>query len=356
MCMIKYICMDNKIIIPTGYMGSGSSAITDILKEYKTIKTNEIDFEYVFLHTANGVFDLEYKLLSGNNTIRSDEAIRAFYSSMNELFDKKFYWPGNYKKYVSSQFLNYCNKFINEIIIGKYKDIYSYYQQKPNLRIKIIRCFNKIINIISFKKIKFKSPLLYKDMYLSFPSKKEYCKSAKKLVYSIAKDLGLEKHNIVMDQLLLPHNLYKLNDYFDNNVRVVVVERDPRDVYILNKYYWREKDVSIPLPIDVYEFCNVYQKMREAETCTKDSKILRIKFEDLIYKYDNSIKKIEKFIGLKKEEQILKYKYFNPNISKNNTQLFNNAKYKEEIEIIEKKLDKYLYKFPYKINIENNPF
>ena len=47
-----------KIIIPTGYMGSGSSAITDLLREYPVINTKNADFEYIFLHAPNGVFDL----------------------------------------------------------------------------------------------------------------------------------------------------------------------------------------------------------------------------------------------------------------------------------------------------------
>ena len=52
-----------KIIVPTGYMGSGSSAVTDLLKEYPVLNTKNSDFEFVFLHAPNGVFDLENKLL-----------------------------------------------------------------------------------------------------------------------------------------------------------------------------------------------------------------------------------------------------------------------------------------------------
>ena len=66
----------NKLIIPTGYMGSGSSAITDILSEYDSINVENADFEYVFLHCPNGLFDLEDKLLIGNNAVRSDEALQ----------------------------------------------------------------------------------------------------------------------------------------------------------------------------------------------------------------------------------------------------------------------------------------
>ena len=39
-----------KIIVPTGYMGSGSSAITDLLTELEGYDADTGTFEYVFLH------------------------------------------------------------------------------------------------------------------------------------------------------------------------------------------------------------------------------------------------------------------------------------------------------------------
>ena len=62
------------IIVPASYMGSGSSAVTDLISEFKNVNNEYGNFEYVFLHCPNGVFDLEDKLLIGNNALRSDEA------------------------------------------------------------------------------------------------------------------------------------------------------------------------------------------------------------------------------------------------------------------------------------------
>ena len=46
----------NKVIIPTGYMGSGSSAITDLVAEFKNCKNEFKSYEYVLLHCPNGLF------------------------------------------------------------------------------------------------------------------------------------------------------------------------------------------------------------------------------------------------------------------------------------------------------------
>ena len=83
----------NKIVITTGYMGSGSSAATDLISEFRGYDFNNGDFEYVLLHCPDGLFDLEDKLLLGNTAIRSDEAIHRFLECAKTLYDTKNYWP-----------------------------------------------------------------------------------------------------------------------------------------------------------------------------------------------------------------------------------------------------------------------
>ena len=132
---------------------------------------------------------------------------------------------------------------------------------------------------------------------------------------------------------------------------MIVVERDPRDVFILNKYTWKaKKNNEIPIPTEVNLFCNYYDKMRQSEIKTDSSKVLRIKFEDLIYNYDKTLKIIMNFLNFTDKDHINKKNRFNPDISILNTQLFNKEIYKEEVKIIEKKLSKYLYKFSYQLN------
>ena len=94
-----------KIIVPVSYMGSGSSAVTDLISEFKDVNNEYGYFEYVFLHCPCGVFDLEDKLLNGNNILRSDEAIKNFLSTMKQLYDKKYWWVGNYKYKIMKNFI-----------------------------------------------------------------------------------------------------------------------------------------------------------------------------------------------------------------------------------------------------------
>ena len=60
-----------RIIVPMGYMGSGSSAITDLVSEFKDCQNEFKSYEYVLLHCPNGLFD---------------------FSLFNYLFLHKFNW------------------------------------------------------------------------------------------------------------------------------------------------------------------------------------------------------------------------------------------------------------------------
>lgn len=89
--------MENKIVIPTGYRVRVRPAVTDLLSEVAGYSCSNGNFEYVFMHCPNGVFDLEDKLLKGNNALRSDEALHTFYSCMKTLYTNKYYWVADYK-------------------------------------------------------------------------------------------------------------------------------------------------------------------------------------------------------------------------------------------------------------------
>ena len=83
------------------------------------------------------------------------------------------------------------------------------------------------------------------------------------------------------------------------------------------------------------------------KTELNDSRVLRIMFEDLIFKYESSLKSIYEFLGLTFENHIKKGVFFNPDISIKNTKLWNDkgaSKYKDQINIIEQELGEYCYR------------
>lgn len=338
----------NKVLIPTGYMNSGSSAFTDILIDFDncTLPHGDFDFEYIFLHCPNGLFDLEDKLLIGNNALRSDEAIRSFRSMMKELYDVPFWWPGNYRKNLSPRFFEITSQFIKSISSFS-PDIFWYMQEKRGIAALPKLVANKIIRTITKGKINAHNPLIHKGMFFSFPSKQEFYHEAKKYLTALFKELGIQDHNLILDQLLLPFNTWRFENYFDENVECFVVDRDPRDLFIINKYILLKRDgIPVPYPTDAQEFCNYYTTLRSSEKIPKNEHIHRFHFEDAIYHYEETLKAISKIIGASIPESTAKRR-FSPEVSINNTQLFTLEQFKEEASIIEEKLSDYLYNFPY---------
>ncbi len=337
----------NRIIIPTGYMGSGSSAITDLVAEFKDCKNEFKSYEYVMLHCPNGLFDLEDKLLNGNNAIRSDEALRTFENQMAKLYNKKFWWVGNYKNIISVDFMDKVHSYLNNITQFNYPG-YWYTHEEVNFKMFIKLLMRKPIKLIA-KNRHYKPILKYNDgMKISFIKPEDFYKFSKEFIYDIISTISRGSENVVLDQFLLPFNLFRIDNYFNDDTRVIVVQRDPRDVFILNKYIWGKNNFGVPMPYDVHEFCKYYKAMRESEKPANSKKILRINFEDLIYKYDETLKQVMEHLNFSEDMHINKKGRFNPDLSIKNTQIFNSSKkYDEEMKVIEAELQDYLYNFPY---------
>lgn len=341
----------NKIIIPTGYMGSGSSAITDLISEYKGYEAANGSFEYVFLHCPNGVFDLEDKLLTGNNSLRSDEALYAFLGEMKELYDRKFWWPGNYKQKIGTRFWEYTQEYV-ESLTEFCPDYYWYYQEKLSISMFFKMCLRKLFLIVSGGRIKLQKPLTHSVMRLSMPEPEEFYEKTKIYLKRLFGEMGINEKNLILDQLLLPFNLHRMEHYFEENAECFVVERDPRDVFISNKYVWTRMDCPIPYPTDAMEYCRFYKKLRNMEKETANPHVHKIHFEDLIYHYEDTVAQVQQILGLTDEEHVQTRAAFDPSRSIHNTQLFRKPEYREEMEIIEEQLKEYLYDFPYEREIQ----
>lgn len=338
-----------RIIIPTGYMGSGSSVITDIMSEIEDVDVSRGTFEYVFLHCPGGVFDLEDKLLIGNNAVRSDEALQSFERTMKQLYDKKYWWVGNYKQNIGEGFWSATQEYLKDITDIE-SDYYWYFQENTNFKMFLKLCLNKALKLITLNKYRPKKVLAYSPMRLSFIEPDEFYKQTKKYIYKLIEMAGYSDKSILLDQLLLPFNLFRFEKYFDEDAFVFVIERDPRDVFISNKYYWSNKGEPVPYPTDVKEFCKYYRSLRNMEKEAKNDRICRIKFEDLIYDYDRQIDKIFEKLGWDKSSHKTPKSKFNPQKSIYNTQLFLKKEYAQECDYIAKELKDFLYDFPYPID------
>ena len=337
----------NKIVVPTGYMGSGSSAVTDLISEMDGYDATYGSFEYVFLHCPNGVFDLEDKLLIGNNAVRSDEALHSFLHTMRQLYDKKYWWVGHYKQYIGEEFwactLDYV-KSLTQFV----PSFYWYYQENCNFRMLLQLVIKRIVKVLTFGKVHLAKPLLYQPISISYVTEEEFYQKTKVYLTKIWELAGIKQKNIILDQLLLPFNLFRLDRYFGNNIEVFVIERDPRDMFLINKYYYPQRNETVPYPTDVDSFFQCYGRLRAMEKPAESPHIHRLHFEDLIYRYESSVALIRQALGVTESQHSQKGKKFDKEKSIRNTQLFlRNTEFGQEAQRIATALPQYLYSFPY---------
>ena len=338
----------NKIIVPTGYMGSGSSAVTGLISEIEGFDADQGTFEYVFLHCPNGVFDLEDKLLLGNNALRSDEALRTFRATMKQLFDKNYWWVGHYNVNLCPQFMQYTEEYIQSLI--QYRPAFFWYwQENADWKMILKLICKRMVKLATLGKVNLPKPLVYKDVAVSYVQPEEFYEKTGAYLQKLWDAMGLDKRNLILDQLLLPFNLHRVEHYFKpGQLKAFVVRRDPRDVFITNKYIWPSQAEQVPYPTDVHEFCKCYRSLREMEKESTYEGVCRIRFEDLIYDYDNTAEKIYAALGVDAKDHKNKKTKFDPARSIENTQLFRaKPEFAEEGEIIARELAEYLYPFPY---------
>lgn len=335
-----------RLIIPTGYMGSGSSALTDLLGEFDGFEAPLGSFEFVFMHCPNGVFDLEDKLLLGNNALRSDEALRSFLKAMEELYSTPFWWVGEYKEHLSERFMDITRDYVRSLTQFT-SESFWYHQEKRGWKAFPRLALNKVIRTISVGRIWPKKPLDYEGMLFALPTPDEFYEASRRYVRNVTNEVSCEAPNVIFDQLVLPFNAWRFDDYFPAQAECFIVERDPRDVFLANKYVWAKSNAQIPYPMDAAMFVAYYRRMRQLERPTESAHVHRIRFEDLVYRYDETLARIRRILNIEPSTEQQVGEGFDPQGSINNTQLFMLPEFVDEAMIISEELSEYLYEFPF---------
>lgn len=329
-----------KVITCASYYGSGSSAVMDLVSEYEGVKSLS-NYEFRFLHDLDGISDLEYYLCECHNRHNSGHALKRFIrlSKFNagNIFSRRYgsFFAGEYGKLTKEYVSNLTDFSYNG---WWFYDLY----EKGNVAYYLYQLVDKCLKKISKNKFR----ILPKEItFCAHPSEKKFINCTQKYVHDLlcaANDTNAPY--IAVDQILPSQNINRVMRYFSDEVFAFVIDRDPRDIYTLSKFYWR--DCLNPYD-DVNEFCQWYSYTRESGSpeILDDKHVLKIHFEDFIYNYNATIKKVEHLLGLSSAEHKFLFKKLNPKLSVHNTQVWKRHNIDEDISIIEQRLTKYLYPF-----------
>ena len=334
------------IIGSCGFGNTGSSVLTDLLREYDDVQVYD-DFEYWISYRVDGLEDLEYHLMKQNSrSISSDAAIKRFLQR-----SKCFKTPFIHKPCDGDKFYKISEEFINEILQISYKGL-------ENIDVLTGNTFRDVFAFASKKifmpkvveKITHKRSFLWPCRTLYYSIKPDnFYEAARKYNNKIIEAMGADMSKpICLDQPFSGNAPEQSFPFFDDPY-AVVIDRDPRDLYLSGKYS-KGPDGKFYPKDDVKKFVVYYKNMR-LNSSKESKRELHLSFENFMYEYDITVKKIEEFLKL--GEHVRPKSVFKPEKSINNTQLIRlHPEDVEEIKYIEENLSDFLYPFDKYKNIE----
>ena len=322
-----------------GHGVSGGSAIVDVLKEFEEIKMTAHDREFPIAYAPDGLLDLEYHLVK--QPVRyysSDIALHRFL----EYVKKEQKYSIHYSKDCKGLFEEISNEFIEEITQAKWKGHWYFdYYFHSLLYDKIRFSLGKRIDAI-FEK--YTGISISKPRYMRISVKPEnFYEASRKYVRNILKAMDISTDDKVLLDTPFPYNdpesCFK---FFDDPV-AIIVNRDPRDVYVFFKEHCNESWV----PCDTVDnFISYFRAIRSVDY-KETNQIAVFQYEDLIFHYDDVRNRLIEFLNIKNPCLHNKNKCFDPKVSVGNIQIYKNyPQYEKDIKLIEKAFPEYLYQVP----------
>lgn len=326
------------IIGACGYGATGSSVVSDLLKEYDDIQVFD-SFEFWMSYRVDGLEDLEYHIMKQYSKGEScDAAIRRFLRK-----SKSYMVPFINKPCSGNLFYQLSKQFIAEITQFKFKGLYTA-EVCSGYILKDIFAFasKKVFMPKIIEKILGKRVYLWPcgDKYYSIEPDNFY-EAAQKYTSAVLEAMGADLNKPICLDQPFSGNCPECSFKFYKDPYAIVVDKDPRDLYLAGKF---TKDPNFKFsPInDVDKFIIYYRNMRRH--FVENERILRIRFEDLIYNYDESIHKIESFLNIHNHARAKQI--FEPSRSINNTQLIRlHPEEQDNILKIERELSEFLFDF-----------
>ena len=331
------------IIGTCGFASTGSSAVSDYLKEFDENQVLD-QFEFTIPYLPDGLEDLEYHLI--HHICRDDSCgiaiprFRRFVKMYEIILNQSFHFS-------PQQLRETTDRFISTIVQLKWKTAkrtdmllnpswfyynFGYRLMKRHLLPFIQRKVGHVVYMFPYRNVEVS---ICPDNFLD---------ASRKFIKDILLGMGADfDKNIVLDQPFVGSDPTRSFRFFDSP-KAIVVDRDPRDNYLFTKLVLYKTENIMPVD-DVKTFVKYYRLFRDNQPYKQPNEdVLCIHFEDMVYNYENTTKLIRDFCNLSTNPR--PKSIFNPQMSMANTQLFlRYPEYKCEIEYIEKELPEYLFHF-----------
>lgn len=327
-----------------GFGSTGSSSVTDYLRECDGVQVID-NFEFPIAPQVDGLEDLEYHLMLRNS--RQASSIYAIQRFEKMIGSRKKKWCAG-TDITPEKVDEITGRFLDSITQVKYtgfspriNERHSEFFQKK-IGESLIR--RKIMPHLERKGIVKENIDFYPLSEVRVSVRPEgFYEAAQRFITELLEGMGADmSSSVAMDQAFSGNDPAKSFPFFPDPY-AVVVDRDPRDIYIFAK----KKLLSFGrfMPSDnVGSFVAYYKILRDGQPYKeKNHRILNIRFEDMVYNYKDTTQKINEFLGVESRSP---KSVFEPAKSIANTNLVKRfPEFTEEAEIIADALPEYIFHF-----------
>ena len=299
-----------EIIVGAGFGSSGLSALMDLLDEVEGFYTTPQEF--AMFNDPDGLISLESALIDNWSIFQGNVAIRRFKKLAAALSRRSIgpYPNLDYIKFFGKEFNqvveDYVDSLVNIDFIGLSYGVDSLVKRQLNQRVKMLR----------------RSSLTNDKMYVANNlTQEEFIELTQHFVKKLAK-LCLEKYektSFVFDEGFVSLSLNKVLRYLPESSKVIVMVRDPRDVYAELK---DSGDAWMFQPNKIKDFiayqAAMFKRWEEQKSYVDNSRFLQVRFDDLIVNYQDEKQRIFEFLSIEEERHVRPLSKLNPNVSSEN--------------------------------------
>ncbi len=326
-----------KFLDLSGYAFTGKHAVNDLVREFKGYHVPHFAVEFNLIRIQGGIRDLETALVEDWSPIRSDAAIRRFKRLVvrlgwkNEWLKPKSWFSAvgwNYDAYYGGRFLELSREYIDRLVDVSWIADWPY----PLAEISGIELFARKFLRLAFRVKR------ANDFRVCLAAPEDFLGLTRRYLQAVlASNVGPDMGTIVMNNAFEPFNPGRALRYFDS-AKAVIVDRDPRDSYVAGLWYRPNR-----LPVE--EFIRRFKfSRRVAGHCDRNSsRVLSLRFEDLVLDYKATVAKILTFLEESPEVHVREKEHFKPDESKKNIGLWKRHDDREAIDKIHHELKEFCY-------------
>ena len=335
---------DMTFVIVSGYIGSGSSAIVDYIKEFEN--TYECEAEIRTIRDPYGICQMEQALVDHWELINSSAAITDFLNLCNICSRKgggKFPLARaglRYSETVSKDFMKITQRYIDKLVDYEYCQDYYYGKfKKPYLKYAIDRCrFGA--EVYSNGKIRLANRNI--KCYFSKPTAEQFCAATQEYFQELYEPRVDDGGFIILDQAVSPNNTQVIHKYF-KKAKMIVVDRDPRDMYIDEILHREMLDDDLSSCEAGIRYAVRQKALRS--NAVDDADVLYVNFEDMIMNYEETGKRIMDFLGFTEKDHSSPKKHLKPEVSSKNVRMWQRhyAEYKDALDTLREELPELCY-------------